>query len=79
MANRFDSYEQAWSAYYENVVPNFGATRMEWGFGKWLYLDGAAADGDKLAFWGLLDHIGILTLDGRKRLASARKKSGVVA
>ena len=77
MANRFDSYDQAWSAYYEGVVPTYGATRMEWGFGKWAYLDSASADGDRLAFWGLLDEIGILTADGRKRLKRARRESEV--
>ena len=76
-ANNFDSYQQAWEAYYNGVVPKYGATRMEWGFGRWLFIDHAATvETDDLRFWGLLEHLGILTADGRKRLARARKAKG---
>lgn len=77
-ANNFDSYEKAWDAYYNGVVPKYGATRMEWGFGRWLLIEHAATTGvDTLAFWGLLEHMGILTADGRKRLARARKEKNL--
>ena len=73
-ANNFNSYDQAYDTYYNGVVPKYGATRMEWGFGKWLFIEHAATvETDTLAFWGLLDHMGILTADGRKRLARAKK------
>ena len=75
-ANNFASYEQAWDAYYNGVVPTYGATRLEWGFGKWLYIaHSATVDTDFLAFWRLLDHKGLLTADGRKRLKRAIKQA----
>ncbi len=74
-ANNFASYEQAYNAYYYGVVPKYGATRMEWGFGKWLFLEhSATVETDTLAFWQLLDQIGILTADGCKRLKRAMKQ-----
>ena len=73
-ANNFSSYEQAYDAYYNGVVPKYGATRMQWGFGKWLFIEHAATVAtDTIAFWELLDHMGILTADGRKQLARAKK------
>ena len=75
-ANNYDTYGGAWNAYYNEVVPKYGATRMEWGFGKWLYIEHAATvDTETLAFWNLLDHLGILTADGRKRLKRAMKQA----
>jgi len=35
----FPTYESARFAYDNNIVPNFGATRLECGFGRWLWLD----------------------------------------
>lgn len=67
MANRFATYEQARDAYVNAVVPLYGATRLDWGFGRWLYLDFNVVDGNKLSYWLELDKIGILTTDGRKR------------
>lgn len=61
--DRFDSYEKA-DAYYNNVcVPRFGATRLPWGFGRWLWLDHC----DNIEFdWGEMRKAGILTAQGRK-------------
>ena len=66
--DRFPSYESARSTYDNGVVPTYGTTRMDWGFGRWLWLDYNA---DGLDYWKSMDEIGILTQDGRKRLARA--------
>ena len=73
-ANNYATYDKAWDVYYNGVVPKYGATRMEWGFCRWLYIPHQQTTGDDtLAYWELLDSIGILTADGRKRLARAQK------
>lgn len=78
-ANNYATYVEAWDAYYDGVVPKYGATRMDWGFGRWLFLDHDLTQGiDDIAFWELLDRIGILTADGRKRLSRAKKQRGVL-
>lgn len=61
--DRFDSFEKA-DAYYNNVcVPRFGATRLPWGFGKWLWLEHY----DNLSLeWGEMYKAGILTAKGKK-------------
>ena len=73
IANRFGSYEQAREA-YNALCDKFGATRIDWGFGRWLWLEYILPDFcDELTYWRELDNIGILTSDGRKRLARAEK------
>lgn len=69
----FPTYESARFAYDNHIVPNFGATRMEHGFGRWLWLDVVGEDvADRgLKTWQDMDQAGILTQDGRKRLARA--------
>ena len=67
---RFESYEKAREAYDEGVVPTYGATRIDWGFGRWLWLD---YNPDKTAYWRSMRAAGILTADGRKRLARAEE------
>ena len=57
----FPTYESARFAYDNNIVPNFGATRLECGFGRWLWRD--------------MDKAGILTQAGRKMLARAEKEA----
>lgn len=71
--DRFEAYEDAWNAYYGDkagVVAEYGATRMEWGFGRWLWMENRAS---KIENWRAMNGIGILTSDGRKRLARAEK------
>ena len=78
-ANNYATYDKAWDVYYNGVVPKYGATRMEWGFGRWLYIPHQQTTGDDtLAYWELLDSIGILTADGRKRLARAQKTKDAI-
>ena len=74
MANRFPSYEQARDVYL-GLVEKYGATRLEWGFGRWLWLDYNAAEWDELEYWRALNKIEILTADGRKRLAKSEKQT----
>ena len=74
-ANNFGSYDQARDAYYNGAVPKFGATRLEWGFGRWLYLPAAMKDADDLSLWETLDELRSLTNDGHKRLARAKKEA----
>ena len=70
----YDSYELARAVYDDGVVPRYGATRMEFGFGRWLWLDcPPTATGDALAYWHAMRDAGILTNDGLKRLARAEK------
>ena len=68
----FETYNGAWDMYYNTIVPQFGATRMEWGFGKWLWLECVP---DRMAAWRLMDEARILTADGRKRLVRAEKEA----
>lgn len=78
-ANNYATYDKAWDVYYNGVVPKYGATRMEWGFGRWLYIPHQQTTGDDtLAYWELLDSIGILTADGRKRLSRAQKTKDAI-
>ena len=69
----FPTYESARYTYDNHIVPNFGATRMEHGFGRWLWLDVVGEDvADRgLVTWSNMDKAGILTQDGRKRLQRA--------
>ena len=70
----YTSYEQAYNVYYDGVVPKYGATRLEYGFGRWLWLEcPPAATGDALEYWRSMKDAGILTNDGLKRLAKAEK------
>lgn len=73
----FPTYESARFAYDNNIVPNFGATRLECGFGRWLWLDVVGEDvADRgLATWRDMDKAGILTQAGRKMLARAEKEA----
>jgi len=73
----FPTYEAARYTYDNHIVPNFGATRMEHGFGRWLWLDVVGEDvADRgLATWRNMDKAGILTQAGRKALARAEKEA----
>ena len=73
----FPTYESARFAFDNNIAPNFGVTRMDWGFGRWLWLDVVGEDvPDRgLATWRDMDKAGILTAAGRKALARAEKKA----
>ena len=73
----FPTYEAARYTYDNHIVPNFGATRMEHGFGRWLWLDVVGEDvADRgLATWRSMDKAGILTQAGRKMLARAEKEA----
>lgn len=73
----FPTYESARFAYDNSIVPNFGATRLEFGFGRWLWLDVVGKDvpDPGLATWRDMDKAGILTQAGRKMLARAEKES----
>ena len=66
----FASYEQAAYTYENDVVPKYGATRLPWGFGKWLWLD--VKEG-KMEYWSDMGRAGILTREGCEMLAKARK------
>ena len=68
-------YESAYTTYYDMIVPTYGATRMEWGFGKWLWMD---VKEDKLALWRALRDAGILTNEGLKKLARFEREQGSV-
>ena len=35
----FATYDDAWHCYYDVIVPQYGVTRLEYGFGRWLWLD----------------------------------------
>ena len=74
----FPTYEAARYTYDNHIVPNFGATRMEHGFGRWLWLDVVGEDvADRgLATWRNMADAGILTQDGRKRLERALRDAG---
>lgn len=73
MANRFTSYEQARDV-YNSLCDKYGATRIDWGFGRWLWLGYNAAERGEIEYWRDLNAIGILTADGRRRLAKAEKQ-----
>lgn len=75
MANRFASYSEASDVYYSQVVPTYGATRKNHGFGKWLYLPSELADAPILEYWGAMEDIGILTEAGQMRLHNAMIKA----
>ena len=74
----FETYEQAWGMYFNTLVPEYGCTRMEWGFGRWLWLDFIERE-PRVALWQRMEDLGILTADGRKRLARAKKAEGGAA
>lgn len=61
--DRFDSYEEAEAHYNDICVPRFGATRLPWGFGRWLWLD---CFNNIALEWGAMDKAGILTAKGSK-------------
>lgn len=68
----FETYEAARDQYNKIVVPLCGATRMDWGFGRWLWLD---AQDDALANWRALRDAGILTAEGRRMLARVEREA----
>ena len=43
VANRFADYETAHAYYNGTIVPKYGATRLDWGFGRRLAKARAAA------------------------------------
>lgn len=65
----FCSYETAERFYQNSVVPKYGATRLPWGFGKWLWMD---YNDDEIRNWEEMKRLGILTTDGCRRLAKAK-------
>lgn len=69
--DRFASYEQARRTFDDGVVPQYGVTRMEWGFGRWLWLD---VPEDRLAYWESMAAAGILTAEGMRKLAREKRK-----
>ncbi len=62
---RFPTYDAARFTYDERIVPEFGATKLEFGFGRWLWIDYTT---DNLEYWMRMARAGILTQDGRRRL-----------
>lgn len=70
--NLYESYEAARRAYDFTVVPRYGTTKMDWGFGRWLWLE---YKGDTLDYWRSLNSAGILTQDGVRRLRNAEKNA----
>ena len=73
----FASYDDAWHCYYDIIVPQYGATRMEWGFGRWLWFDtvDVVDDASALRQWRMMKDAGILTNDGRKMLARLERRA----
>lgn len=70
--DKFSDYETARYVYDNCVVPKYGATRMEYGFGRWLWMEFKE---DKIEYWKDMDEIGILTSAGRKMLLKAIKQA----
>ena len=68
--DRFDNYDIAYATYHGEIVPKFGATRMEWGFGRWLWMEHIEGE---LPYWMAMDALGILTGAGHKMLTRAIK------
>lgn len=66
--DKFFNYETARYTYDNCVVPKYGATRMEYGFGRWLWMEFKE---DEIEYWKDMDEIGILTSAGRKMLLKA--------
>lgn len=61
--DRFETYDDA-QRWYDNICcGRFGATRLPWGFGRWLWLDRYDTVAQE---WGAMDRAGILTAKGRK-------------
>ena len=73
----FASYEAAWSCYENVIIPNFGATHLPWGFGRWLWLDAVEPDDDSAIVreWTAMRDAGILTNAGLKKLAHFEKEA----
>ena len=74
----FDSYDAARRFYDNVVVPQFGATFMEWGFSRWLWLEVTGTSSwpsprDCMEAWRAMEKAGILTLEGSRSLARAEK------
>ena len=69
----FETYEAAREQYDKIIVPQFGATRMEWGFGRWLWLK--PMGDDLLEYWHRMDDARILTNAGIKMLHRVEKAS----
>lgn len=69
----FDGYEAAIDRYTNHIVPKFGATRLDWGFGKWLWLEDR---GGEMENWRAMKAAGILTNAGQKMLERAEKRGG---
>ena len=73
----FATYDDAWHCYYDVVVPQYGATRLEYGFGRWLWLDAVEPVDDAAIVreWHMMKDAGILTNDGLKKLARYEKNT----
>lgn len=66
----FETYEAAREQYDKIIVPQFGATRMDWGFGRWLWLK---PYDDLLEYWRHMFDAGILTNAGIKMMHRVEK------
>lgn len=73
----FESYEAALYCYENVIVTQFGATRLEYGFGRWLWLDAVEPDDDSAIVreWTVMKDAGILTNAGLKKLARYAKEA----
>lgn len=73
----FKTYKDAWNCYYNVIVPQFGATRLEYGFARWLWLDAVEPVDDSAIVreWTAMKDAGILTNDGLKKLARFEKEA----
>ena len=72
--DEFFSYERAHEV-FRCAAAKYGITVMEWGFGRWLWLDNS---GTELEYWERMNAAGILTADGRKRLRKAEEQARTV-
>lgn len=66
----YETYDAAYDAYYNGVIQEFGATRLPWGFGRWLWMEHS---GDRIADWQKMRLYGILTNEGVRRLKQAEQ------
>lgn len=74
MSELFDSYQEAVMG-YEEEIRLYGCTRLDWGFGKWLWMEAREGE-DRLSHWRRLGEVGILTNAGRTALERAERKAG---
>ena len=73
MFNQFETYEKA-RDYYQTLRRDFGCVAMEWGFGRWLWME-VVENEPTLDYWQRLHDLHILTNAGAERLARAQKRA----